>query len=181
LEFKNDVKGMLAAFSFHGGLKSIISAESWEDFLLMGTEVNNSCQRIDGDPNYNKCLLSYILDGKNKVILIKDIHGKIVARSVLRILWDDIQNCPVLFMEKIYTKGMGEELSTLIREGCEAVAKNMKLTLVASKSCFLNGLPYKNELSALGGPAPFEYVDALRGIQPNGKFIIRDSREILNV
>ena len=176
LEFKNDVRGIIEKISpsqiAQLVFKSIVSAESWEDFLLMGTEVNNSCQRIDGIPDLNKCLLSYILDGKNKVIIIKNSQGKIVARSVLRILWDEEQKSPVLFMERIYTKGKNSELPNLIRKGCEKIAQDIKLPLVASKRDFPNGLPYKGQLSALGGPAPFEYVDALSGIQENGKFTI---------
>ena len=155
-------------------LKSIVSAESWEDFLLMGTEVHNSCQRIDGDPKLIKCLLAYILDGKNKVILVKDTLGKIVARTVLRIMWDKAQKCPVLFMERLYTKGINKEFSILIRKGCETLAKKMKLTLVANKNDFPSGLPYNGELFALGGPCPFEYVDDLQEILSEGKFTIQN-------
>ena len=112
---------------------------------------------------------------ENKVILIKDSQGIIVARTVLRILWDKAQKRPVLFMERIYTKGANEELFNLIRKGCEEVAKNMNLTLVASRKDFPDGPPYNGELFALGGPVPFEYVDALSEIQENGEFIIQNS------
>ena len=98
----------------------------------MGTEVCNSCQRIDGKAIYNKCLLAYILDGKNKLIAVKDELGKILARSVLRLLMDEQSKSPVLFLERIYTCQNTEELSDLIREGALRKAKALGLPLVAS-------------------------------------------------
>lgn len=173
LEFKNDVKGILKALrSKAESWQKIESTDYWEDFLLMGTEVSNSCLRIDGDPKFNKCLLAYILDGKNKVIIVRDAEGKIAARSVLRILWSQRQQSPVLFMERVYTNSGEPALQGLIRMGCELKAKQMRLPLVACPQEFPGALPYKGVLSALGGPAPFEYVDALHGIQENGQFEI---------
>ena len=156
----------------------IQTTDAWEDLILLGTEVSNSCQRIDGDPKLNKCLLAYILDGKNKPMIVRDSEGKIAARSVLRILWNSKQNSPVLFMETIYTKTGDPVLSDLIIKGCIGKAKEMGLPLVASAKDFKMGTPYLDKLSALGGPARFEYVDALRGIQEDGRFTISQSKLI---
>lgn len=41
------------------------------DLILIGTEVP-SCQHIDKDPSYSKCLLAYLIDGKNRALVVKD-------------------------------------------------------------------------------------------------------------
>lgn len=153
-------------------------SDHWEDMLLMGTEVENSCQRINGVPHYNKCLISYIIDGKNKPMVVIDAKGKIIARSIMRILWDEKLNQPVLFMEKIYTKYLDPALRVLIMEGCKHKAKELGLTLVASLKDYpkLNeNKAYENPLESYVGPAPAEYVDALGGIQ-DSRYTITNSR-----
>ena len=65
-----------------------------EDLLQIGTEVTNSCQTLDGDPRLNKSLLGYILHGDVRPIVIKQ-DGRIVARSLLRLLWDETKKTAV--------------------------------------------------------------------------------------
>ncbi len=156
---------------------TIEDTDSWEDMLLMGTEVN-SCQDIYGSPLYNKCLLSYILDGKNRIMVAKDSSGKIIGRAVLRVLWDKTQKKQVLFMERLYTRG-GNRNNLLrdILEGCKQKAQAMGIPLVASASDYKNLKTdkYPETLYSLGGPAPYEYVDALGGIQDNGIYVLKES------
>jgi hypothetical protein len=182
LEFKNDVQGMIDMLDPSKASEAkwikIETTDAWEDLLLMGSEVTNSCQRIDGDPDLNKCLLAYILDGKNKLMIVRDVEGKIAARSVLRILWDSQHKKPVLFMERIYHRTANSALSDLILRGCVEKAKEMGLPLVASPKEAPEKASYSESLCALGGPAPFEYVDALSGIQKNGEFTISRSNII---
>ena len=120
---------------------------------------------------------------KDKLIAVKDELGKILARSVLRLLMDEQSKSPVLFLERIYTCQNTEELSDLIREGALRKAKALGLPLVASSKdyqdlCHLT--PYPNRLKSMGGPVPYEYVDALGGIQNNGEFSI-DECYVMNI
>lgn len=75
-------------------------------------------------------------------------------------------------MEQIYVNSAGPELFELITKGCIGKAEIMGLPLVVKQSSDPRSLPYKGKLSALGGPAPFEYVDALSEIKKNGLFTI---------
>ena len=52
-------------------------------------------------PNLNKGLLGYLVDGKNRLIAIKE-GDKMIARCMLRLLWDGEQ--PVIYREVFYPK-----------------------------------------------------------------------------
>ncbi len=79
----------------------VIETDDPNHFLLLGIEVANSFQNVSDSASLSKCLLGYFLDGKQRLSLVCDPSGKILARSVLRLLVDD-KNHPVLFQEKIY-------------------------------------------------------------------------------
>lgn len=179
-QFKQDVDGMLGQLkpSKDSNEKLVVQdTDEWEDMLLMGTEVI-SCQKIDGNEFFNKCLLAYIHDGKNKALVVKDDKNRIVARAVLRLLVDEKTMEPVLFLERTYTATNNPALQELIREGALRKAKGLGIVMVASPKDYLDAQKnklYGSKLQALGGPAPYEYVDALNGIQSDGKFTIDQS------
>lgn len=154
---------------------TVQDSDHWEDLLLMGTEVPSSCQSIDSSAEKNKCLLGYMLDGKTRLMVVKDAEGKIVARSVIRILWDDKSKSPVVFMEKIY--GLkNPDLEILLLEACIRKAKALGLPLVASSKEDLSIAhelkSYPNPIKSLGSPAPFEYSDASGGVNAKGIFTV---------
>ena len=181
LEFERDVNDILAFLdpsqSSSSKAVSIEDTDAWEDLFLIGTEVKNSCQRINGDPHLNKALLAYLNDGKNKAIIVRDDEGKILARVFLRILLDD-NNQPVLFMERLYTRYEDSNLEKHILKGCINKAKIMRMPLLGSKTWSKKVLEisvWPHKLHSFGGPASFEYVDELGGIHNNGKFSIDKS------
>lgn len=108
----------------------------------------------------NKCLLAYICDGKNKLVVVKDRKGRLKARAFVRLLTDSNEE-PALFVERLYTS-----MSYNILEDV--------LVRIAVKEAKRVGLPiYTKELSekyivpgdfftleSKGGIAPFEYSDA---------------------
>lgn len=126
------------------------------DLLLLGTEVL-SCQNIDGNASLAKCLLSYLLDGKNRALVVKNGAGKIVARAILRLLWDDRTKKPILFQEKIYPEVLDKTIETAINKACQQRAKVLNLPLLSATP---TNSPYPNPVHSLGGKAPSEYVDA---------------------
>ncbi len=157
-------------------------SDQWEDLLLSGTEMQGSCQDIKDVAHINKCLIAYILDGKNRLMLIRDKNQKIVLRVFLRILWDPVKKTPVLFMERSYSNPTHLIPAKKLEEGCIAKAHAMGLPLLANIGNYphLKTHPkYPGSVEALGSQAPFEYVDAKEkgttSIKENGKFSIPSS------
>ncbi len=115
------------------------------DILLCGTEVANSCQDVKADPSTNRGLLGYLMDGKNKVLVIKngtDSHSKILTRCLLRLLWDDEEKKPVLYMDTLFPA----KISKKHIQALEFIAKR-KATLLnpsLTASSFLKVLIVKN-------------------------------------
>jgi len=103
IQFDADIRDLLESFKTQSyfGL-TIEDTDDLNDLFVCGTEVEGSCQNIDRNPELNKCLLAYIADGKNRLVAIKDMKGKIRARAILRILWNPEIQQPVLFLERIY-------------------------------------------------------------------------------
>lgn len=160
-------------------------SDSWEDLLLCGTEVLGSCQKINGNTELNRCLLNYIIDGKVRAVVLKDAKGRIHARVILRLLWDEELKRPVLFREKLYKNpGVFNQDIQLIEEMCLFKAKTMGIPLVQSKSSdFINSdyRHYLNNLKSLNGRTLSEYVDAVSVAhgKTNGCFTISSSSTML--
>jgi hypothetical protein len=55
----------------------VIDTDDPNHFLLMGTEVLNSCQHVNGSASLNLGILGYALDGKHRLALVCDSTGKI--------------------------------------------------------------------------------------------------------
>ncbi|NBO24682.1 MAG: DUF4116 domain-containing protein, partial [Chlamydiae bacterium] len=130
---------------------SIHDTEDPQDLLLSGTEVSGSCQNIAGNPGLNKCLMGYVLDGKVRVIAIKNAQGKIEARGILKLLVDK-DNKPVLFLERIYPF---RQFELAIKELAKQKADQMHVPL------FVNG--QGQALYSKGCIAPYEYEDEVVG------------------
>lgn len=181
-QFKQDIVGMrqqLKPQETNYNRLVVYDSDNWEDVLLVGTEEKNSCQSIEGEPEYNKCKLAYMLDGKNKLEVVKEINDdKIQARAVIRMLGDAKTMKPVMFFERTYTTKNDSIYYDLLREGAIRKAKELGVVLVASDIDYpdvKNLKPYPNPLKSLGSRAPYEYVDALSGIQRDGIFTIEKS------
>ncbi len=171
-EFANDVKGMLAPKKTYLNLK-VVFTDDPIDLLLCGSDVNSSCQRLEGDPSLNKGLLGYLMDGKNRLLAIKDEKGKIVSRCILRLLWDGER--PVLFRERMYSNDDDSRYLSAMNQIAKELAKDLNIPLTSLDE----GTRYGKPLHALGGPAPYEYCDsAARGMQNDGRYIIDNANTI---
>lgn len=165
--FKEDLKAcenLLKEEFLRKGLKVVDSSDP-NHFLLMGTEVYGSCQDVGGDPKLNQALLPYMLDGKHRLFLVLDETGKIVARSVARLLVDENMR-PVLFLERLYVADNNPKYAPMIEKLARKKAIEMQVPLVLSKDDPRGvGCPrYGSRIKALPGKFGSEYVDALRGI-----------------
>lgn len=100
---------------------TIVDSDDHQDYLLCGTDVPGSCQTVYGVSFYNKCLMGYILDGKIRLLAIKNPTGKIEARAILKVLVDE-NNQPALFFERPYPNNTYREpLAKLALEKAEAM------------------------------------------------------------
>ncbi len=153
---------------------TVVDTDNYEDLFLCGTEVLGSCQIINGDPELNKCLLGYVMDGKNRVIAVKNSEGKIMARCILRVLWDSENLKPVLFMERFYPSVVksviSEGLLGLVRQ--RAVALGLDLTTNDGL-----GVDYNGSVESLSSTAPYEYCDAGPG-RTDGVYKIRNVKRV---
>src|ERR1700722_17346748 len=62
-EFVNDINGLITALSKKKQSTegyTVANTDRFDLMLLCGTQVQGSCQRIDGSVGYNKCLLAYL-------------------------------------------------------------------------------------------------------------------------
>lgn len=142
---------------------SVVDTDNFEDMLLMGTEIQDSCLKVDGSIDLFVGLFGYILDGKHRLIAVKASDGKLVGRAVMRIMLDEKTLKPVLFREKIYVNNKNANALSLIKMMCQERAKELRLPLFA-----IDNLSYEERekfetktVISLGGPCP-EYVDALK-------------------
>ncbi len=175
-EFAHDIKGKINGESGAKVFSNEIVMETDDpiDLLLCGTEVCDSCQRVDGDSEMNKGLLGYLVDGKNKLLAIKSEegpNGKIKARCLLRLLWDGEK--PVLFMERFYPDTIAPKHVVALKALAQAKAKQLEIPLLSLHG---SGENYGKTLMALGGPAPYEYSDGSGVGVTNGTFEIRNAK-----
>lgn len=141
--------------------KTVQFTTNWQDLFLCGTEVTGSCQRIDGDPSVNKCLMAYCLDGKNGMIAVKNEANATIARSMLRLLWDDSNQQAVLFLDKLYSYASctpSEKMAMM--SAAEECAKILGCKLFKFSESHSN-----YSIQSLGSSCPYEYAD---GAEPRG-------------
>ncbi len=160
----------------------LVDTDDWQDLFLSGTEVSGSCQNINSSPFFNKCLLATLLDGKNRLIAVKNPEtGKIIARSIFRILWDPKANQPVLFQDRIYPPDCNKTVAQALNQLAKERAKDLGLPLyIESKRSDTDDRPNPTPIVSLGSPAPYEYEDAIESehrefnqvVKKNGIFSI---------
>ncbi|MFS8563287.1 MAG: hypothetical protein LVR00_02725 [Rhabdochlamydiaceae bacterium] len=93
----------------------IIKINDPYQLFLIGS-IGQTCQRVDGDPANNKCLLAYPCDGKNAVICAINEKGKIAARAIIRFFYaktndeDAMGLAPILHLEPIYYSASKDDI-----------------------------------------------------------------------
>ena len=175
-EFLNDVVGMIGALKKQKQSYEeykIINTDRFDLMMLCGTQVQGSCQRIDGEPTLNKCLLAYLLDGKIRLIAIVDKEGNVVARSILRLLYDETNNCPCLMQERVYSNFLDESLTTALDKFAQDQAESLGLALYRVDDTD------DASLVSFRSPAPWEYVDSAGGVYANGRYIITKASRLM--
>ena len=177
-EFKNDIDSLYMNLTKINKQKTVLVLDSddWQDLFLSGTEVLGSCQRIDGGSSLNVCLMAYVLDGKNRILCIKDpITGKILARCIFRLLWNPKYNQPVLFQERIYPSPCDYE--ELLNKLAEIRARELGLELFTCNTRD-NLSSERFIIESLGSCSPYEYADASTEGKTKGVFRVHMARKV---
>lgn len=151
----------------------VLNTDNWEDLFLSATEASPTCESIFDSPMYNRCLLAHVMDGKNRMLAIKDPHtGKLIARCMIRILFQEGR--PVLFREDIYHKA-GTPIECL--QSLEKLSRQLAHSLGCSLYTFDKGEkeladPVREliNLDSLGSRAPWEDVNHFIGKVKGGVF-----------
>lgn len=143
----------------------LVDTDNWHDLFFCGTEVKNSCLRIDAIPEKAVCLLAYVMDGKIRMLAAKNEKGQLVARSIIKLLWDEKNHRPVILQEKVYPQdsSWGPALYDLAKRRAES------LGLVLLR---FDGTGPLCEAHSYDCPAPREYEDCLRAIT-SGCFTVK--------
>ncbi len=166
VELINDLEGKLATLKEVATNRPQQLYDDWKVvdtddpalLLVLGSEVSGSCQRVDRDPHISKCLLGYLMDGKNRVVAVVNDKGEIQARCILRLLWDKKSSCPILLQDRIYSQAQcPTQIVDVLNQACLKRARELNLTLLSEKP---GNKVYPNPVHSLGSMAPFEYVDA---------------------
>ncbi len=147
-------------------------SDKLEDLFFMG-HVTESCQRTSGDPTITKGLLG-IMNGKTRLLCIKDANKKVVGRAVIRILMDSINNKPIILLEPIYNSHPpGSAMRGVIRDALvelgQKKSEQLLLPLLGTEISLssLVGTVTSSNKSIYSGnavfekdKAPFEYSDS---------------------
>ena len=131
-----------------------LTEDPW-DLFISGLEVNTCQSPVDPPYFGNKALMSYVMDGRNAMIVRKSQKGNIQSRSVIRMVLDQ-DNRPVLYLEK----GYPDERNLMFIDAARDIAKEMELPL------YYHVDSEKGEkVKLLEGKAPFDYFDSLNSLK----------------
>ena len=152
---------------------TIVDTDEWDDLLLCGTGLPTSCLTINSDVKAH-FLLGYVLDPKYRMVAIKNKSGEIVARAMIRLMWDETSKKPVLFVEDTYRRvGIDDkavrEMQNLILKRAQALGVSV---MVANDQ-----IHPSSKLASYGNAAGVELVDAGPG-ETNGIYTLDYIREI---
>ncbi len=155
IEFYHDVQGLIQ--QLNSKLSSIkkftlVDSDDIQDLLYCGTEVDGSCLRLDGSPDTNCCLMGYVLDGKIRLLAIKNKGGRIVSRAIIKLLFNN-KNEPVIFFEMIYGR---EEFLEKLLEYAHKKAEQLGVSLYTAGG--------NTKLASIGNVVPYEYEDEEVGV-----------------
>ena len=160
---------------------AVIDTDAAEDLFLCGTEVVGSCQSIQEGPRSSKALMGYVLGGKYRLLAIKSADERLMGRRMLRLLWDEQAQQPVLHLERLYRNpGVPKKYQQALVELALQKARQMRCALVSHDQALPSDGDYSAPLIAYPTPWPFEYIDAkglgvrpgIRGYQLSGAKIV---------
>jgi hypothetical protein len=147
--------------------------DSHENLMRMGTDVADSCQKVDGDPRLNQGLAGSALDGKMRIAIIQDGSGKIIGRAILRLMKDEQGNA-CLLMDTIYPHSLNPLLALKLRNFAISQVEPLGMDLVRppDRETSEEHKPGFTYAQLRSGDLKFPvYSDAAEGIQTDEFFL----------
>ncbi len=140
----------------------IVDTDNYWSMFMAGTDIEGSCQRVDGDPKLNKCLMGYVMNGDYRMLAIENTQGITVARCIIHLLWDEDRKLASLFMEEAYPFYINYIQEQALIQLAINRAKHLGLNLVSITGEDADSLDYYGNtlLRIKGGVAPWIYSDA---------------------
>ncbi len=140
----------------------IVDTDNYWSMFMAGTDIEGSCQRVDGDPKLNKCLMGYVMNGDYRMLAIENTQGITVARCIIHLLWDEERKLASLFMEEAYPFYINYIQEQALIQLAINRAKHLGLNLVSITGEDADSLDYYGNtlLRIKGGVAPWIYSDA---------------------
>lgn len=139
-----------------------VSDDYW-DLLRIGTDVNGSCQSLYTSADHNKCLLDFVMHGKNFAIVARKPGSKdIAARRMLRIEIDSSTRKPALYLERFYGNYRNWSLDDGLCIMAKKVAQRLKLPLYCSDTGEYH-VDDHVQLLAKESAVEWSYSDAAKG------------------
>jgi thymidylate synthase ThyX len=144
-----------------------------EVHMLIGEEPVPSCQSYAGG-GYNQGLISYLVEPGVKIIQMYNQDGKIIARSIMRLI-EDGEGKPAIFVERTYSSSPHPKISAAMERFAKkkAVAMNCR-----AYSTEVRGGGFTTLVSR-GGRSPFTYSDAGGGLLTNNQYQVPGAKEIV--
>ena len=155
----------------------ILDTDNYWLMFTAGTHTKDIAQNIYGNPNNNKCLVGYLLNGDYRMIVVKNQHQLIVAKCMLNLLDVADENQPVLFMEQIYPINIGNHIKQAIEQFAISRAKRLGLSLLTIESTQKSNTHPKPLIRHPGAPL---YIanDADLSSKLYGNFTINNAQQL---
>ncbi len=144
-------------------------SENLEDLFLSGYDLY-TCQSPDGHARHNKALLSYLVNGQNAFVVLKNNKGQIKARMVVRSVFRKAvfgtahHDKPALFCEAPYPVESSQELQQLMDDAAREISKATGMPLIKERTSNIRLGEARGEI--FPGKAPYEYLDFRFGLGP---------------
>ncbi len=145
----------------------------FQTYLLIGKYPVDSCQHYDSNLNTNLGLLSYLTDPNVKIIQMYDDRGKLIARSVLRLM-PNHQGEPKLFMEYVYSNNTHFKIKEVMLQLAKNKGAKMGIKVYVDQNLSKNVSPSHEVLINKNTRGGYVYTDAGEGLKKNGVFSINE-------
>ena len=146
--------------SKHGFTLSL-TEDPW-DLFVSGFEVKSCMSPGSTSGNgVNRCLMSYVMDGRNAMLVQKNARGNIVRRQLIRLVLVGQPLQPAMMLERVY--GVKKKDETLLFYAA-AQELAVKLDLPLYRGIRSNDISHE-KLTLLSGRSPFDYFDSAGGVK----------------
>ncbi|MDN3504053.1 MAG: hypothetical protein P0S95_00570, partial [Rhabdochlamydiaceae bacterium] len=160
-----DWKSLQGTHKMVEGAKVTIS-DNWEDYLVMGTEVENSCQHVESAQRNGMGLLDSCMNGANYLLVIHDGEGKIATRAILKQVF--VNNAPALvlfqpFAQNTFLKAQNKDE---IAHAARLYAQELEMPLYGGSSQYDQSKPcVAVKAHCETGRSPIIYEDVKHTLQ----------------